>query len=115
MPVVVGPIAGERDDIIVRVAELLHVAPDDEWVVVAVDQALDFEVMKTGRAEIGLPAEPLPIGGTIVFAQRLYLNSPNGAQVAVGDAGFEPIFTPENLWKGVRHYFDPYDISWGVA
>ena len=115
MPVVVGPIAAARDMIIDRVAELLHVAPDDVWVAAAVDSAIIYARTYTNRDEVGLPDDPLTVNGVVVFAQRLYLDTPSGVNVAVGDAGFEPIFQPEHLWKHVRHYFDPLDIAYGIA
>jgi hypothetical protein len=105
MPVVVGPIAGRQAEIVGRVAELLHVAPDDVWVTAAVDSATEYAVVMTNLEDVGLPDEPLVVAGLIVFAQRMYTDSPSGVNVAIGDPSFEPIFQPENLWKHVRHYF----------
>lgn len=114
-PLIIGPIADKRDEIIARVASALHVPAEDVWVAAAVDSAIEYAIDSTNRDLLGLPDTPLTVSGLVIFAQRLYLDSPNGAQVAVGDAGFDPIFLPESLWKHVRHYFDHLDVAWGVA
>lgn len=110
-----GPLSSRYDDIVARVASLIHVPADDMWVAAAVDSAIEFVISKTNREEIGLPDDPLTVQGIVLLAQRLYLDTPNGAQVAVGDPSFDAIFQPESLWKHVRHYFDRLDVSWGVA
>jgi len=111
----IGTIEGRRNDIIERVAKNINSHSDDEWVASAVDAAIIFVIDKTGRSEIGLPDDPVTVNGLVIFSQRLYLDTPNGAQVAVADDSFGPIFQPESLWKHVRHYFDRLDISWGIA
>jgi len=111
----IGPLSVRYDDAIARVASSLNVAADDVWVINAVDSAIDFVITKTNRELVGLPDDPLTVSGVVVLAQRIYLDTPNGANVAIGDASFDPIFQPENLWKHVRHYFDRLDISYGVA
>jgi hypothetical protein len=115
MPVVVGPVEAQRDAITARAAALLHVPADDEWLAAAVDAAIEFSVSKTNRDDVGLPADSLTVNGLVLFAQRLYLDTPGGAQVAVGDPSFEPMFQPENLWKHVRHYFERLKGSWGIG
>ena len=61
------------------------------------------------------PTHRSTVNGVILFAQKLYTDTPNGAQVAIGDPSFEPIFQPESLWKHVRHYFDHLDVAYGVC
>jgi len=110
-----GAVATRYDDILARTAALLHVPADDVWLAAAVDSAVEYTIMKTERHEIGLPDTPLIVNGLIIFAQRLYLDSPNGVQVSAGDPQFEPIYQPEHLWRHVRHYFDHLDVAYGVA
>jgi hypothetical protein len=110
-----GPLSTRYDDIVARVASLIHVPADDVWVAAAVDSAIEFVISKTNRELVGLPDDPLTVNGIVLFSQRLYLDTPNGAQVAIGDPSFDPIFQPESLWKHVRHYFDRLDVAWGIA
>ena len=110
-----GPIEDKRDEIIARVATLLHVPAEDVWCGAAVDAAIEYAIDATNRQEVGLPDTALTVNGIVIFATRLYTDTPNGAQVAIGDPSFDPIFQPESLWKHVRHYFDHLDVAWGVA
>jgi len=116
--IVYGPIETRLTEIADRVATNVHSSTEEDvWVENAVDAALVYVINDTGRADVGLPDDALTATGLIVFAERIYLDafSPNGAQVAVADAGFAPIFQPEHLYKHVRHYFRRLQISWGVG
>jgi hypothetical protein len=114
---VVGPIAQRFDDIVERVAANLHVDPTDVWVISAVNAAIEYTIMKTERFELGLDSTELNVNGLVGFATRLYMDafSPTGANVAVGDPNFEPIFSPEKLDKHWREYFLNIKVLWGVA
>jgi len=113
----VGPIGTRLPEIAARVATNVHAATADDWLQRAVNAAVEYVINKEGRSTVGLPDDARTITGLVVFAERMYLNadSPNGAQVAVADAGFAPIFQPEHLYKGVRHYFSHLTMEFGVA
>lgn len=110
-----GPIEGSIPLILERVAKLLHDNVDDEWLALALDAAIIYVITDTAREELGLPDDSLTITGLVQFTQRIYLDTPNGAQVAIGDPTFEPIFQPEHLYKHVRHYFKRLKVRFGVA
>ena len=114
---VVGPIAARIPEIAARVATNVHAATADAWIERAVDAAIAYVIEWTNRADVGLPDDALTVTGLVGFAERIYLDafSPNGAQVAVADAGFAPVFQPEHLFKHWRHYFLRLYPSWGVA
>jgi hypothetical protein len=114
---VIGPIAARVDEIAERVRENLHADPLDAWVETAVDAALVYVIDQTNRADVGLPDDELTVHGLVGFASRIYLDafSPGGAQVAVGDTSFAPIFNPEHLFKHWRHYFLRLYPSWGIG
>jgi len=107
------PIADRRVEIIDRVAANLHVAPDD--VGSAVDAAIEYTLIKTELDE--LADTELNVNGLVGFSTRLYMDafSPTGANVAVGDPNFEPVFTPEKLDKHWREYFLNTKVAWGIA
>jgi hypothetical protein len=113
----VGPISVRFDEIVARVAANLHVDPDDVWVGSAVDAAIEYTLIKTERFDVGLDDSELNINGLVGFSTRLYMDSfsPTGANVAVGDPNFEPIFSPEKLDKHWREYFLNSKVLWGVA
>jgi len=114
----VGPVATRLTEIAARVATNVHSSiEEDVWVEEAVDAAVLYVINDTGRSDVGLPDDALTVTGLTVFAERIYLDafSPNGAQVAVADASFAPIFQPEHLYKHVRHYFRRLQVSWGVG
>jgi len=116
--IVVGPIETRLSEIAARVATNVHSSiEEDVWVENAVDAAVLYVINDTGRADLGLPDDALTVTGLTVFAERIYLDafSPNGAQVAVADAGFAPIFQPEHLYKHVRHYFRHLTMEFGVG
>lgn len=119
-----GPIDARVTDIVDRVAENVHGDPTDEWIASSVDAAVDMVTIRTARDDIGLPDDEATVNGLVLLAIRIYTDTPGGAQVAVADPTFEPIFQPENLWKHVRHYFNhlfgyvPDDVGpkgWGVG
>ena len=109
------PIADRRDEIIARVASQPARRAGDVWVASAVDAAIEYTYTKTELAE--LEDTELNVNGLVGFSTRLYLDafSPTGANVAVGDAGFTPIFLPEKLDKHWREYFLNQRVAWGVA
>ena len=113
----VGPIGTRLPEIAARVATNVHAATADDWLQRAVDAAILYVINDTGRADVGLPDDALTVTGLVVFAERIYLDafSPNGAQVAVADAGFAPIFQPEHLYKHVRHFFLRLKMEFGVG
>lgn len=119
--IVTGPIETKRPAIIGRVSANVHVAYDvdapDEWVSSAVDAAIVYVIRQTNRQAVGLPDDALTTNGLIGFATRIFLDgfSANGAQVAIGDPSFEPIFQPEHLFKHWRHYFTQLYPRWGIA
>ena len=115
--IVVGPIETRLSEIAARVAANIHSATPDVWVIRAVDAAVVYVIEWTNRTDVGLPDDALTISGLVGFAERIYLDafSPNGAQVAVADAGFAPVFQPEHLYKHWSHYFDHLQVAWGVA
>jgi hypothetical protein len=114
---ILGPIEARIPDIVARVAQNLNAAPEDEWVQTAVESAIIYVTDYTNRNALGLPNDSLTVSGLVVFGTRIHQDAfaPNGAQVAVGDSSFEPIFQPEHLYKHVRHYFNRLDVTWGVA
>jgi len=114
---VVGPIAARIPEIAARVATNVHAATVDDWIQRAVDAAIAYVIEWTNRADVGLPDDALTVTGLVGFSERIYLDSfsPNGAQVAVADADFSPIFQPEHLAKHWRHYWQHLDVAWGVA
>jgi len=109
------PIVDRRTDIVDRVAANLHIDSLDVWVGSAVDAAIEYTLIKTELAE--LADTELNVNGLVGFSTRLYMDSfsPTGANVAVGDPNFEPIFSPEKLDKHWREYFLNSKILWGVA
>ena len=113
----VGPIATRIPEIAARVATNVHAATTDAWIENAVDAAVLYVISWTGRAAVGLPDDALTVAGLVGFAERIYLDaySPNGAQVAVADASFAPMFQPEHLFKHWSHYFQRLEIAWGIA
>jgi hypothetical protein len=112
-----GDIETRLPEIQARVAANLHVVADDPWVEQAVDAAVVYVIDYTARNDVGLPDDNLTAAGLVLFGTRIYLDafSPGGAQVAVADPTFEPIFQPEHLFKHVRHYFMRLTSQWGVA
>ena len=108
---------GKRGEIIERVRANLNADAADVWVEHAVDAATQYVTIQTERLELGLPGDSLTITGLVVFATRLYLDAfaANGAQVAYGDPGFEPVFQPEDLYTHVHHYFDHLQLTFGIA
>jgi hypothetical protein len=103
------------------VATNLHRPADDPVVGRAVAAAIEYVATYTGLADLEppgpVPGDALTFNGMVGFATRLYLDqyAPNGAQSAVGDNTFEPIFTPEDIYRHWHHYFDRLTVSWGVA
>ena len=112
-----GDIADRLTEISDRVRVNLHAPDDDEWVEHAINAAIGYVIAWTGRAELGLPSDDLTTFGLVGFAERIYLDQygPTGAQTAVGDLSFEPMYTPEHLYRHWRHYFDHLTIGWGIA
>jgi len=116
--IVVGEIETRVPEIVDRVAVNVHSSTEeDAWIENAVDAAVLYVIEWTGRGEVGLPDDALAVTGLVGFAERLYLDafSPNGAQVAVADASFAPVFQPEHLFKHWRHYFLHLQVSWGIG
>lgn len=113
----VGPIDDMLSTIVARVADNLHADPDDVWVIGAVEAAAEYVTVWTNRETLGLPDDQLTVNGLVGFATRIYQDAfmVGGAQVAVMDAGFAPIFAPEHLFKHWRHYFNRLNVAWGVA
>ena len=113
----IGPIEDRRDEIVDRVAANLHVSAADVWVGSAVDAAIEYTLIKTERGDIGLEDTELNVNWLVGFSTRLYMDAfaPTGANVAVGDPNFEPIFSPEKLDKHWREYFLPTKVLWGVG
>ena len=119
---VLGPIEAKRDELIDRVRENLHViagtVEDPElWVPSAVDSAIGYVIDYSNRNSVGLPDDALTCNGIVGFATRIYQDAfaPRGVQLAISDAIFEPVFTPEHLFKHWRHYFLRLYVRWGVA
>lgn len=113
----VGPISTLLSTVVGRVADNLHGDPADTWIISAVDAAVEYVTVWTNRETLGLPDDPLTVNGLVGFATRIYLDAftPGGAQVAVVDPSFVPIYQPEHLFKHWRHYFNRLDVAWGVA
>jgi len=115
--VVIGPIGTRIPEIVARVAANVHGSTTDVFIDNAVDAALVYVINWTNRADVGLPDDALVVNGLVGFAERIYLDSfsPNGAQVAVADAGFAPLFQPEHLAKHWSHYWKHLQVAWGVS
>lgn len=114
---VLGDIEQQLPLVVQRVAANLHVDESDQWVIGAVDAAVAYVIDYTNRNAIGLPGDALTMNGLVGFATRIYQDgfAPQQVNVAVGDPVFEPIFTPEHLFKHWRHYFLRLYVKWGVA
>ena len=114
---VLGPIEAVMPDLVERVRKNLHAAPDDEQVAEAVSAAVLYVIDYSDRNELGLPDDALTQNGIVGYATRIYQDafSPSGAQVAVGDPFFAPVFAPEHLFKHWRHYFLRLYVGWGIA
>jgi len=104
-------------ELVERVRANLNAAADDEQVSEAVNAAVLYVIDYSGRNDIGLPDDALTQNGIVGYATRIYQDafSPSGAQVAIGDPLFTPMFAPEHLFKHWRHYFLRLYVAWGVA
>lgn len=113
----IGPIEARIPEIVACVAEKLNVVDTTGpcGVETSVEAAIIFAIDQTNRYDVGLPDDSLTIKGVELLAERIHLDTPNGAQVAVADPTFEPVFQPENLWKHVRHYFRRLYPRFGIS
>lgn len=114
----VGDIGDRLEEIVARVMENLGAeGQDDTWYLSAVNAALLYVIEHENRYTVGLPDDEITVNGLVGFATRIYLDafSPGGAQVAIGDPSFTPIFQPEHLYKHWRHYFARLRGAWGIA
>lgn len=112
-----GPIEARLPDIVARVAANLHADEADEWLASAVEAAAVWVIDVTNRSTIGLPDDAPTVNGLVGFATRIFGDpfSAGGAQVAIGDPTFEPIFNPERLDKHWRDYWRRLYRAWGIA
>lgn len=103
--------------VIAAVAGNLNKPGTDEAVIRSVDAAITYVARVTGRAEIGIPDDALTVTGLVVFAERIYLDqfAPNGAIGAIGAGEFDPMYTPEDLYRHVHHYFDGLAFTWSIS
>lgn len=104
-----------------RVAGNVNRPAGDPVVVAAVDAAAiyvsTYAVGDPDGDPAAVPDDALTASGLVVFSTRLYLDqwAPNGAMAAVGDTSVDPVFTPEDVYRHVHHYFDRLATTWGIA
>jgi len=99
-----------------RVAVLVQRPADDPIVLEAVEAAIEYVAIYTGRAEqdppLEVPSTALVRTGLVGFAQRIYVDqyAPNGTITTGGDM-FDPVRTPVDLWKHWEDYFGPLRVG----
>lgn len=98
-----------------KLAAKLHADPAD--VESAVAAAIVYVGTYTGydALAIGLPDDALTVEGLVLLGERIFLDSSTGAQSAIGDGSFMPLFSPEDLAAHNHHYWDRLTVSWGIA
>jgi hypothetical protein len=102
-------------EIAARVAVLVARPADDPAVVEACEAAIEYVAIYTGRAEadppLEVPSTALVRSGLVGYASRIYADqyAPNGS--TSGGEMFDPVISPEDLYKHWHHYFDALAVG----